>query len=122
MARWDELHRLHPRLAALEAQAPAANIGSSVRQLDAATVVKASQAVSSEIVLSKLIERLMTIMLENAGADRGLLILPAEDDHLIQAEAKAAGDQIEVVLCRKSIAGGGCPESIVRYVIRTAKA
>ena len=52
-------------------------------QLDLASVVKASQAVSSEIVLPKLIERLMTIALENAGADRGLLILPAEDDHLI---------------------------------------
>jgi hypothetical protein len=46
-----------------------------VHQLDLATVVKASQALSSEIVLSKLIERLMTIALENAGADRGLLIL-----------------------------------------------
>ena len=83
------------------------------------SVVKASQAVSSEIVLSKLIERLMTIALENAGADRGLLILPAGDDHLIQAEAQAAGDQVEVELCQKSITGIACPESIVRYVIRT---
>jgi PAS domain S-box-containing protein len=113
-----QLDRLHPSLAAAEAQGPAANIGSSI-QLDVATVVKASQAVSSEIVLSKLIERLMTIALENAGADRGLLILPAEDDHLIQAEAKAAGDQIKVVLCQKPITGVTCPESIVRYVIRT---
>jgi PAS domain S-box len=114
-----QLDRLHPSLAALEAHGPTANIGPSVQQLDVATVVKASQAVSSEIVLSKLIERLMTIALENAGADRGLLILPAEDDHLIQAEAKAAGDQIEVVLCQKLITGVTCPESIVRYVIRT---
>ena len=114
-----QLDRLHPSLAAPEAHRPTANIGSSVQQLDVATVVKASQAVSSEIVLSKLIERLMTIALENAGADRGLLILPAEDDHLIQAEAKAAGDQIEVVLCQKLITGVTCPESIVRYVIRT---
>ena len=68
---------------------PTATIGSPVQQLDVASVVKASQAVSSEIVLPKLIERLMTIALENAGADRGLLILPAEDDYLIQAEARA---------------------------------
>jgi hypothetical protein len=59
--------------------------------------------VSSEIVLPKLIERLMTISLENAGADRGLLILPVEDDYLIQAEAEAAGDKVEVVLCQKPI-------------------
>ena len=114
-----QLDRLHPSLAAPEVHGPTVNIGSSVQQLDVASVVKASQAVSSEIVLSKLIERLMTIALENAGADRGLLILPAEDDHLIQAEAKAAGDQIEVVLCQKLITGVTCPESIVRYVIRT---
>jgi PAS domain S-box-containing protein len=113
-----QLDRLHPGLAAPEALGPTANIGSSV-QLDVATVVKASQAVSSEIVLAELIERLMTIALVNAGADRGLLILPAEDDHLIQAEAKAAGDQIEVVLCQKSVTGVTYPESIVRYVIRT---
>ena len=114
-----QLDRLHPSLAAPEAHGPTANIGSSVQQLDVATVVKASQAVSSEIVLTKLIERLMTIALENAGADRGLLILPAEDDPVIQAEAKAAGDQIEVVLCQKLITGVTCPETLVRYVIRT---
>ena len=46
------------------------------QQLDVAAVVKASQALSSEIAAAPLIERLMTISLENAGADRGLLILP----------------------------------------------
>jgi len=114
-----QLDRLHPHLAAAEGHRPTATIGSPVQQLDVATVVKASQAVSSEIVLPKLIERLMTIALENAGADRGLLILPAEDDYLIQAETKATGNQIEVELCQKSITGTTCPESLVRYVIRT---
>ncbi len=114
-----QLDRLYPRLPASEEHHPTATIGSAVQQLDVASVVKASQAVSSEIVLPKLIERLMTIALENAGADRGLLILPAEDDHLIQAEAQAAGDQVEVVLCQNAITAITCPESLVRYVIRT---
>jgi len=95
-----QLDRLYPRLAAPEGHLPTATIGSPVQQLDVASVVKASQAVSSEIVLPQLIKRLMTIALENAGADRGLLILPAEDDYLIQAETKATGDQVEVVLCQ----------------------
>jgi PAS domain S-box-containing protein len=114
-----QLDRLHPNVAAPETYGPTANSVSSVQQLDVATVVKASQAVSSEIVLSKLIERLMTIALENAGADRGLLILPAENEYLIQADAKTAGDRVEVGLCQNSITGGTCPESIVRYVVRT---
>jgi PAS domain S-box-containing protein len=114
-----QLDRLHPRLGAPEGHRPTVTIGSPIQQLDVASVVKASQAMSSEIVLPNLIERLMTVALENAGADRGLLILPAEDDHLIQAEAQATGDQVEVVLCQRSITGITCPESLVRYVIRT---
>ena len=114
-----QLDLLHPQLAAAEGIRPTATIGSPVQQFDVAAVVKASQAVSSEIELPKLIERLMTIALENAGADRGLLILPAEADYLIQAEAEASGDQVEVVLCQKPINGIVCPETLVRYVIRT---
>ena len=114
-----QLDRLYPHLTAPEGHRPTATIGSPVQQVDLASVVKASQAVSSEIVLPQLIERLMTIALENAGADRGLLILPAGDGHLIQAEASSTGDQVEVVLREKSITGNTCPESLVRYVIRT---
>jgi PAS domain S-box-containing protein len=114
-----QLDRLYPQLTAPEGHRPTTTIGSPLQQLDVASVVKASQAVSSEIVLPNLIERLLTIALENAGADRGLLILPAEDDYWIQAEAQAAGDRVEVVLCQKPIRGITCPESLVRYVIRT---
>jgi PAS domain S-box-containing protein len=113
------LDRLHPHLAAAERDRPTATIGAPVQNLDVASVVNSFQAVSSEIVLPKLIERLMTIAIEHAGADRGLLILPAENDYSIQAEVQSIGDQIEVVLCGKSIAGLTCPESLVRYVIRT---
>jgi len=98
-----QLDRLYPQLNAPEGHSFTTTIGSPVQQLDVATVVKASQVVSSEIFLPKLIERLMTIALENAGADRGLLILPTEDDHLIQAEAQATGDQVEVALCERPI-------------------
>jgi len=114
-----QLDRLYPHLTAVEGHRLPASTGSPVQQLDLATVVKASQAVSSEIVLPRLIERLMTIALENAGADRGLLILPADDAHLIQAEAQATGDRVDVVLCQTPISGATCPESLVRYVIRT---
>ena len=113
-----QLDRLYPHLTAPEGHRPTATIGSPVQHLDLASVVQASQAVSGEIVLPRLIERLMTIALENAGADRALLILPTEDDHLIQAEAQATGDRVDVVLCEKLVTGITCPESLVRYVIR----
>ena len=106
-----QLDRLYPHLAAPQGHRTAAHHripGSAAR---CGSVVKASQAVSSEIELPKLIERLMTIALENAGADRGLLILPAEHDYSIQAEARATGDKVEVALCQKAIARISCPES-----------
>jgi PAS domain S-box-containing protein len=115
-----QLERLYPHLNAADAVRPIPTIrGSPLQQLDLATVVKASQALSSEIVLPKLIERLMTIALENAGADRGLLILPVENSYLIEAEGRAIGARIEVVPRQQASSGIACPESLIRYVIRT---
>ena len=54
---------------------PARAAGRS-RQLDVATVLEISHAVSSEIVHERLVERLMAIAVEHAGAARGLLITP----------------------------------------------
>jgi hypothetical protein len=39
-------------------------------QLDVETVVKASQAISSEMVLPELIAKLVRVAVENAGAER----------------------------------------------------
>jgi PAS domain S-box-containing protein len=114
-----QLDQLYPHLAAPEEQRPANVIGSALPHLDVASVVKASQALSSEIVLPKLIERLMRIAIENAGADRGLLILPSENEYLIQAEARATGDRVDVKMRQELISRVACAESLVRYVIRT---
>ena len=113
-----QLDRLYPHLAVAEDRT--ATI-SSIQQLDFASIVKASQALSSEIELPKLIERLMTIALENAGADRGLLILPAGDDYLIRAQGQTIGNQVEVVLRQTPISRLTCPNSLLRYVIRTCE-
>ena len=114
-----QLEARYPRLTIADPQGAARATTAPDQQLDVAAVVKASQALSSEIVLAKLIERLMTIALENAGANRGFLILPSGDEYLIQAEARATGDRIEVTTRQEPITGTTCPESLVRYVIRT---
>ncbi len=46
--------------------------------LDLASVLKASQALSSEIMLNTLLEKIMKIVLENAGAEKGYLILRSQ--------------------------------------------
>ena len=73
-----QLDQLHPHLREEEpAPGPTSTIGAPVEHLDLATVIKVSQAVSGEIVLEKLIDTLMRTAIEQAGAERGLLILAA---------------------------------------------
>jgi GAF domain-containing protein len=100
-------------------QEVSARIGQSFDQLDLVTVVKASQAVSGEILLGKLIETLMVIAIEHAGAERGLLILPRKDDYQIEAEATTSRDKVQVDLGQAPAATSKLPMSILHYVIRT---
>ncbi len=94
-------------------------IGTPVAQLDVGTVVKASQAVSSEIVLDQLIEALMRIAVEHAGAERGVLIALRGDELEIEAEARTNRGTIEVALRHAAITLADLPESVLHYVIRT---
>jgi PAS domain S-box-containing protein len=49
--------------------------GRTIQSLDFASILKASQAISSELVLENLLAKLLQIALENAGAQTGYLIL-----------------------------------------------
>jgi PAS domain S-box-containing protein len=123
-ARWRadgkvrQLERRHPWLTAVELPSTGPTALTD-QNLDVTSVVSASQAVSREIVLPKLVETLMTIALENAGADRGLLILRQDDIDSIEAEAYIRGGKIEVLLQRAPVSADSCAEALVRYVIRT---
>ncbi|MGY4608031.1 PAS domain S-box-containing protein [Bradyrhizobium sp. USDA 4474] len=114
-----QLERLYPRLHVAEDTSSGSR--PTIQQMDVTTVVKASQAVSSEIELPKLIETLMKIVLQNAGADRGLLILSRDDDFCIEAEGQSRGDEFSVVMNQTSLSSPDCPEALLRYVIRTQK-
>jgi predicted ATPase/C4-dicarboxylate-specific signal transduction histidine kinase len=88
-------------------------------RLDLGSVTKALQAVSGEIVLEKLIETLMVIAVEHAGAERGLMILPRRHDYWIEAEAMTDRDRVKVHLQQREMRPSEVPESVLRYVIRT---
>jgi len=93
--------------------------------LDLATVMKASQAISGEIVLSKLLERLMKIAIENAGAQKGFLILEKAGNWVIEAEGSVKEDEVSVLRSLPLNAeadSGETPKlasAIAHYVIRT---
>jgi PAS domain S-box-containing protein len=117
-----QLEERYPHLQ--EERAPtlgAATIGAPVAQLDVETVVKASQALSGEIVLENLIKALMVIAVEHAGAARGLLIMPRSDKLWVEAEATTDPNTVEVNLRRGLVAPSELPLSILQYVIRTGE-
>jgi PAS domain S-box-containing protein len=115
-----QLDELHPQLTEEEpVSGLTSTIGTPVEQLDLATVMKVSHAVSEEIVLEQLIKTLMVIAIEHAGAQRGLLILPFGEEYRIVAEAKTGADQVEVHAQQATVAPSDLPDSLLRYVLRT---
>src|SRR4030088_1372710 len=108
-----QLEQLHPHLRDAPVPAsPTTTIGAPAEQLDVGTVVKAAQAVSGEIVLGKLIETLMRIAVEHAGAERGLLILFQGDEPRIAAEATTGRGQGEVTLRQTPVSQATPPPSM----------
>jgi len=115
-----QLDRRHPGLREESASTvPGVTIDAPVEQLDVGTVVKASQAVSGEIELGKIIETLMRISLEHAGAERGLLILFTGNEPRIAAEATTGGGQIEVTLRNEAVTPTELIESVLHTAVRT---
>jgi PAS domain S-box-containing protein len=115
-----QLDQLHPRLRQDErAPGPTGTIEAPVEQLDLATVIKMSQAVSGEMVLEKLIDKLMRSAIEQAGAERGLLITPRGEELHIDAEATTRGEDVIVQLRERAYTPAMLPEALVRYAMRT---
>jgi predicted ATPase/signal transduction histidine kinase len=88
-------------------------------RLDLATVIKVSQAVSGEIVPEKLIHTLMRLAIEQAGAERGLLVLTHGAEQRIAAEATTGRDTVRVQLRNVPVTAAAMPESVLLYVQRT---
>ena len=86
--------------------------------LDISAVVKASQAISGEIVLNRLLDKLMRIVIENAGAQKATLLLNNKNSLELTAHAfvsehgittKSNPDPEQELYCK----------SIVNYVLRS---
>ncbi|MEZ2238742.1 AAA family ATPase [Microcoleus sp.] len=87
--------------------------------LDVGTFIKASQAITSEIVLDKLLASLITILLENAAAQKAVLMLFKGDRLLIEATCTAEKQQATVLQSLPVENSLDLPTSAVNYVART---
>jgi predicted ATPase/signal transduction histidine kinase/GAF domain-containing protein/tRNA A-37 threonylcarbamoyl transferase component Bud32 len=94
--------------------------------LDLATVMKASQAISGEIELEQLLNSLMKILIENAGAQRGFLLLESAGGWTVEAsgEVHSGADSNQTEISTTKILqpipiDNPVPISIIHYVERT---
>ncbi len=91
------------------------------KELDLATVIKSTNAISCEIVLENLLATLMNILVENAGARRGILILPKGKHLFVEATKEPEMQEISVLQSIPLEQFEKLSEKIVRYVARTRK-
>ncbi|MBI5726640.1 MAG: GAF domain-containing protein, partial [Ignavibacteriales bacterium] len=88
--------------------------------IDLSSLIKASHSITGEFDISNLLRKLMDILVESTGAQRGFLILENENGLFIEAEAESGNKTINVL---KSLAleqaSGEVSIAIVNYVMRT---
>ncbi len=145
-AKVEDLEQRYPQFLSQPSTPQAEKISSSISSssstsstvLDLASVLKASQAISEEIILDNLLAKLMKIVIENAGATRGVLILPAQskvemgqvtaesyNQWVIEALGTVESDIVEVlqsIPLETANSNSNNPlvcQAIVNYVIRT---
>ena len=73
-------------------QSSSADSSTLSASLDIASVLKASQTLSGEMDLKSLLARLLEIVIKNAGADKGLLLMPQGNEWFIEAIATLEAD------------------------------
>jgi predicted ATPase/C4-dicarboxylate-specific signal transduction histidine kinase/tRNA A-37 threonylcarbamoyl transferase component Bud32 len=133
-AKLDDLEQRYPQLLApIFNQKTSSNTSDTITQLmtatvtssssgvsgilDLATVIKASQSLSEEINLDKLLSTLMQVTMENAGAGKGAMILVEGDSLAIATQCvsgQACNTQSTAVAGSREI-----PITIINYVWRT---
>ncbi len=76
-------------------------------EFDLATIIKASQAISGELILDKLLARLLEIVIENAGAEMGMLLFEEGGHWAVHAGRGPRPDR------------SAFPLTLITYVART---
>jgi len=98
---------------------------SPAQALDIQTMLRAAHTLSSEIVLPRLLENMMRLVIENAGAEKGFLLLPRGEQWSIVAEGAVEQAEVRVMQSVPPIPVSGwrdmplISEAIVNYVMHT---
>lgn len=90
--------------------------------IDANAIVRSAQAISKEIQFEELIVTMMTIILENAGAERGYLFLMQEDRLELAIKRDLDRSFVPEHPCPVNELGDEIPLRLIRYISKTMEA
>lgn len=124
MAKLRQLERRYPHLAPYAQSTPYDTIAFARNEVihDLESALRAIRAMTEEINLDRLIHTLMTLLLERAGAQRGLLIRILDNNIAeTQACAETSPDGVKVRIVKETPAATDMPLSILAAVMRTGK-
>jgi predicted ATPase/signal transduction histidine kinase/CheY-like chemotaxis protein len=93
----------------------------TIQVFDIQTIMKAAHTISGEIIVESLLTRFLKIMMENAGAQKAVLIVE-KDEHLwVKAEGLASENEVNIFKSQPVTGSRAIPEAIVRLVARTSE-
>ncbi|MEG3940908.1 ATP-binding sensor histidine kinase [Microcoleus sp. S36b_A3] len=95
--QWLTLASISTNIETRKSTSSACTTSDSAGVLDLTTAVKASQTLASEIVLDKLLAKMMKIVIENAGGETGFLILEKDGKLVIEASGSVDADRVAVM-------------------------
>jgi predicted ATPase/class 3 adenylate cyclase len=125
LAEYGDTHAAGATLAADAAALRPSTMRTGSATLDLHTLLKASQTISGEVVLGRLLQRLMDILIENAGAQRGLFLLERGGELYIEAEGSVVSDDVAVLMSIPIDSPAGSsriPQGVVHFAARTREA
>lgn len=118
-SRLRQLEQLHPRLEERLSRVLPRHLYAEPAQLDARAMVHASQVLSQEIVLPRLLEKLLRSALEQAGAERGYLMTLEGGRPLVRVAAQLTESGVQVsVFGEPAAPGAELPGSLLTHVQR----
>ena len=126
IAKVRDLEEKYPQLLVQETSEPSPKTkadtpktGFATALLDMNSVIKASHILSGEIVLDRLSEKMMRIVIENAGAEKGFLLLPHHGERFVEAERYADSTDITLLQSLPAEEHEQMSADIIHYVART---
>ncbi|KYF73559.1 AAA family ATPase [Sorangium cellulosum] len=116
-AKVEQLDQRYPHLVERRPIAPTITFAVRAEQFDVLSVVKAAQSISGELKLPRLLETLLRLAVEHAGAEEGCVVL-ARGERLWTAAVEAPGGVVRLLDAGEA-PPGALPQSVLNYARRS---